>query len=127
MSTSRLTAAWIGALALAVLAAACSESSGPGPSPDLELDTIATGMDHPLYVTSPPGDRTRLFIVERSGAIRIIKNGVLQATPFLDITAEVSTGAEQGILGIAFPPDYATSKYFVVYYVNPSVQTVLSR
>lgn len=127
MSTSRLTGAWIGALALASLGAACGESSGPGPIPELALDTIATGMDHPLYVTSPPGDRTRLFVAERTGAIRIIKNGVLQPTPFLDITAEVSTGAEQGILGMAFPPDYATSKYFVVYYVNPSVQTVLSR
>lgn len=127
MSTSRLTGVGIGALALALLGAACGESSGPGPIPDLALDTIATGMDHPLYVTSPPGDRTRLFVAERTGAIRIIKNGVLQPTPFLDITAEVSTGAEQGILGMAFPPDYGTSKYFVVYYVNPSVQTVLSR
>lgn len=95
--------------------------------PELVLDTLATGMSHPLYVTSPPGDRSRLFVVERTGKIRIIKNGVLEATPFLDITARVSTGAEHGILGMAFPPDYATSKYFVVYYVNPAGETVLSR
>jgi glucose/arabinose dehydrogenase len=98
----------------------------PG-TPEFVLDTLATGMSHPLYVTTPPGDRGRLFVVERTGAIRIIKNGVLQATPFLDITARVSTGDEQGILGMAFPPDYATSKYFVVYYVNPAGETVLSR
>ena len=95
--------------------------------PVLELHTVATGMSHPLYVTSPPGDRSRLFVVERTGAIRIIKNGVLQPTAFLDITARVSTGSEQGILGMAFPPDYATSRYFVVYYVDPAGTTVLSR
>ena len=95
--------------------------------PVLELHAVATGMSHPLYVTSPPGDRSRLFVVERTGAIRIIKNGVLQATAFLDITARVSTGSEQGILGMAFPPDYATTKYFVVYYVDPAGNTVLSR
>ncbi len=98
----------------------------PG-DPELVLETVATGMSHPLYVTAPPGDRSRLFVVERTGAIRIIKNGVLEATPFLDIKARVSTGGEQGILGMAFPPDYATSRYFVVYYVNPAGETVLSR
>jgi hypothetical protein len=95
--------------------------------PDLALDTVATGMSHPLFVTSPPGDQARLFIVERTGQIRIIKNGILLATPFLDITAQLFSGPEQGILGLAFPPDYATSKYFVVYYVNPNAVTVLSR
>jgi hypothetical protein len=68
-----------------------------------------------------------LFVVERTGQIRIIKNGTLLATPFLDITAQLFSGPEQGILGLAFPPDYATSKYFVVYYVNPNAVTVLSR
>jgi glucose/arabinose dehydrogenase len=124
MTSSRLT---IVVLAVAFGAACGNEPGGPGVIPDIALDTVLTGLDHPLYVTTPPGDHNRLFIVERPGTIRIIKNGVLQATPFLDITAKVSTGAEQGILGMAFPPDYATSKYFVVYYVNPSVQTVLSR
>jgi glucose/arabinose dehydrogenase len=123
MNNSRL----IGALVVAWVVAACGKDVGPVVPPALALDTLATGMSNPLYVTAPPGDRTRLFVVERTGTIRIIKNGVVQTTPFLDITAEVSTGAEQGILGMAFPPDYATSKYFVVYYVNPSIETVLSR
>jgi len=116
---STLTVAWV--------VAACGKDVGPVVPPALALDTLATGMSSPLYVTAPPGDRTRLFIVERTGTIRIIKNGVLEATPFLDITARVSAGAEQGILGMAFPPDYATSRYFLVYYVNPSIETVLSR
>ncbi len=128
MTNLRRRGVWIGALAAAWLGAACgNEPGGPGAIPELVLDTVATGLSNPLYVTTPPGDRNRLFVVERTGTIRVFKNGVLQAKPFLDITAEVSTGAEQGILGMAFPPDYATSKYFVVYYVNPSVETVLSR
>ena len=117
----------IGILAIACVLAACGKDVGPVVPPALALDTIATGLSNPLFVTSPPGDQNRLFIAERTGTIRIMKNGVLEAKPFLDITSEVSTGAEQGILGMAFPPDYATSHYFVVYYVNPSVQTVLSR
>jgi len=80
-----------------VLGAACgNEPGGPGVIPDIALDTVLTGLDHPLYVTTPPGDHDRLFVVERPGTIRIIKNGVLEAKPFLDITAEVSTGAEHG-------------------------------
>jgi len=71
-----------------VLGAACgNEPGGPGLIPDIALDTVLTGLDHPLYVTPPPGDHNRLFVVERPGTIRIIKSGVLQATPFLDITA----------------------------------------
>ena len=108
--------------------AGCGDSpSGPPVLPDLVLDTVATGMSHPLFVTFAPGDRTRLFVVERTGQIRIIKNGNLLATPFLDITADVYSGSEQGILGMAFPPDYATSKFFVVYYVRPDSASMLSR
>lgn len=110
------------------LITACGDSpSAPPVLPDLTLDTVALGMSHPLFVTAPPGDRTRLFVVERTGQIRIIKNGTLLATPFLDITAELFSGSEQGILGLAFPPDYGTSRFFVVYYVNPDTLTVLSR
>jgi hypothetical protein len=43
--------------------------------PELALDTVAAGMSNPLFVTAPPGDRARLFVVERTGQIRIIKNG----------------------------------------------------
>jgi hypothetical protein len=124
MTNSWLTGA-LGVLACCLIAA-CGES-GPAVPPELALDTVATGLSNPLFVTTPPGDRARLFVVERTGTIRLFKNGILQAKPFLDITARVSTGAEQGILGMAFPPDYATSHYFVVFYVNPQVETSLSR
>jgi glucose/arabinose dehydrogenase len=122
----------IAAAGLALTAPAVIAGCGDGPSsplnvPDLALDTLLTGMSHPLFVSAPPGDRSRLFIVERTGTIRIFRSGALLATPFLDITPEVNTGSEQGLLGLAFPPDYASSRYFVVYYVDPALNTVLSR
>ena len=73
----------------------------------------------PLYVTSPPGDTHRIFIVEQDGKIRILKDGLLLTQPFLDIDSIVqSTGNEQGLLGLAFSPSYATDRYFFVYYTE---------
>jgi Glucose / Sorbosone dehydrogenase len=74
---------------------------------------------YPTFVTSPPGDASRLFVVERQGTIHVVDHGVKQATPFLDITGQVQTGyIEQGLLSIAFAPDYATSGRFFVFYTN---------
>ena len=120
-------ALWI--VACVALASGCGSDGPGGPPvvPPLGLDTVALGLDHPLFVTASPGDPTRLFVVERPGTIRIVKNGVLLAKPFLDITSKVSTGAEQGILGMAFAPDYATSRRFYLHYIDPGVHSVLAR
>ena len=67
----------------------------------------------PIHVASPPGDASRLFVVERGGAVRLVKDGVMQATPFL--TASVSTDGERGLLALAFAPDYATSGRLYTY------------
>jgi hypothetical protein len=117
-------------LVLPLLAlAGCGDGGGSSTPtvPTLGLDTVMTGLSLPLFVTAPPGDRARLFIVERTGQILIRKNGAVLPAPFLDISAEVSNGSEQGLLGMAFAPDYATSGTFVVYYVAPNTNTVLSR
>jgi glucose/arabinose dehydrogenase len=71
----------------------------------------------PVYLTAPSGD-SRLFIVEQAGRIRVVEDGQLLATPFLDITDSVSGGREQGLLSLAFHPDYATTGYFYVYYTD---------
>ncbi|TAJ02785.1 MAG: cadherin [Planctomycetota bacterium] len=78
---------------------------------------VTTGLSRPLWVGAPPGD-TRLFVVEQTTAdVRILKNGVLQATPFIDLTSKVNTGGnERGLLGFAFSPNYATDGYFFVQY-----------
>lgn len=127
MPTRHFKGAALCLLAVSWLSGACNGDSSSSPVPDLALDTIATGLSHPLFVTAPPGDRSRLFLVERTGQIRIVKNGTLLSSPFLDITSRVSNGSEQGILGMAFRPDYATTRTFMVYYMDPSLTSVLSR
>jgi glucose/arabinose dehydrogenase len=85
--------------------------------PSVALRSVGT-FDQPLYVTSPPGDASRLFVVEKTGRIRIVKNGSKLATPFLDISGLVSSGGEQGLLSMAFDPKYAANRRFYVYYTD---------
>jgi glucose/arabinose dehydrogenase len=75
-------------------------------------------FDAPVYVTSPPGDRRRLFVVEQGGRIRVLVHGRIRARPFLDISAKVRAGGEQGLLSMAFAPDYARSGRFYVDYTD---------
>jgi len=89
----------------------------PPPSGSPGLRPIATGLAFPVYLTSPPGD-SRLFVVEKGGTIRIIENGVVRPKPFLDISPKVATRPEQGLLSLAFAPDYATSGRFYVDYTD---------
>ena len=91
---------------------------GPPPAlPPLALQDVATGMSRPVFLTAPAGD-DRLFVIEQFSAIRVIEGGVVAPEPFLDLTEMVSTGNEQGILGLAFHPDYATNAKFYVYYTD---------
>src|SRR6476661_3458691 len=106
-------------------------SGGPPPEPPppdgpvpVALQEVA-GVVFPLYLTSPPGD-SRLFIVEKGGAIRIVKDGSLLPSPFLDLGSRVSGGAEQGLLGLAFDPAYATNGRFVVHYTDVSGNTTIA-
>jgi glucose/arabinose dehydrogenase len=72
----------------------------------------------PLYVTAPPGDRARQFVVEQGGRVMVIRRGRKLAAPFLDIRGQVTAGGEQGLLSIAFAPDYAESGRFYVYFTD---------
>jgi glucose/arabinose dehydrogenase len=124
MSISRLTtlAAVAGSLAIASFASA--------QIPAVKTKRIATGFNYPTYVTHAPGDTARLFVLEKRGIIKIIDlatNTVL-ATPFLNIDAAVTGGAsvndEQGLLGLAFHPNYDTNGYFFVYYTTATTNLV---
>ena len=75
-------------------------------------------FDAPLYVTAPPGDTRRIFVVEQGGTIRVVRAGKRVARPFLDLRAKVISGGEQGLLSIAFAPDYASSRRFYVNYTD---------
>lgn len=84
------------------------------------FDFVVDGLDHPLFATHVPGDSTRLFIVEKTGKIRIWNGATINATPFLDVSGLItnSAGEEQGLLGLAFDPDYANNGYFYIVYTN---------
>lgn len=85
----------------------------------LGMEEVAAGLTQPLFVTAPPGDQNRIFIVEQQGRIRISEGGTLLGTPFLDITGIVNSSAnEEGLLGLAFHPDYANNGFFYLNYTN---------
>ena len=84
-----------------------------------------------IYVTQPKQEKNRLFVVNQKGLIYIIKNEKTIKTPFLDISDRVhgslTPGSEEGLLGLAFHPDYADNGYFYVNYVNKNDSTIVSR
>ncbi|HWV22841.1 MAG TPA: PQQ-dependent sugar dehydrogenase [Thermomicrobiales bacterium] len=95
---------------------------------DLGLELVADGFAQPLFVTDAGDDSGRLFVVEKGGTIRIIDGDSAVETPFLDLTDRVlSDGYEQGLLGLAFAPDYASSGFFYVDYIDLNGNTVVSR
>ncbi|MBV7330230.1 PQQ-dependent sugar dehydrogenase [Chloroflexi bacterium TSY] len=99
------------------------------PAPTLDLRQVASGLSQPVDITH--GGDSRLFVAEKFGKIRLIKDGTLQATSFLDISGRVSAGpgnAETGLLGLAFHPNYRLNGYFYVNYtVGSPLRTRISR
>jgi len=107
-------------------AVVCDEPGGTIPA--LKLTEIATGLDLPIFVTSEPADANRLYVVEQTGAIRIIENGDLLGEPFLDVSDVIQApswaGDERGLLGLAFHPDYAQNGRFYIYYNRDPDNTI---
>ena len=89
--------------------------------PPLDAVLVAGGFNLPLFITAPPGDTSRLFIVERTGLIRIIdlKTRSVKPTPFLDLSGSIILGGEAGVLGLAFDPKHTRNGRFYVNYVGP--------
>jgi len=98
------------------LAPNCEASAGP--VPNLTLQLVASGLTRPLYVTQAPGDDARLFIMEKSGNVRVVLNGELQQTPFISVGNMLTDDGdrEQGLLGMAFHPDFATNGLFYLHF-----------
>src|SRR5262249_3430076 len=84
----------------------CSAGSPVSGTPALTSVRFASGFSSPLDLQTPPGDHARVFVVEQPGRIRIVKNGTVLGTPFLDIASRVSFGGERGLLGLAFHRRY---------------------
>jgi glucose/arabinose dehydrogenase len=91
----------------------------------LAKTVVASGLEQPVFLTAPAGD-TRLFIVDQPGVIRVVADGALQPTPFLDISGKVLFAGEQGLLGMAFHPNYATNGRLFVDYTNNGGDTVIA-
>jgi glucose/arabinose dehydrogenase len=137
-------------LALAILAGGCGDGSPavaqPNPVPpavaariadamgdcrptsgtDITLFEVARGLKKPVHALAPAGD-PRLFIVEQPGRIRILAEGAVLGTPFLDVTSRVTTrGSEQGLLGLAFHPNFAANGRFFIQYTDLKSRTVVA-
>ena len=83
---------------------------------DLQLSVVAQGLGPVTYVTSPPGDASRLLVAQQNGLINLIRDGAVESRPFLDLRDRVHADGEKGLLSLALAPDYATSRLLYVYY-----------
>jgi glucose/arabinose dehydrogenase len=101
----------------------CAAGSPVVGVPTLVAQQVASGLRQPLDLQSVTGDRERLYVVEQSGRIRVIRNGQLQATPFLDISGRISTGGERGLLGLAFHPRFSSNGRLFVNCTDPRGDT----
>ena len=97
------------------------------PFPTIQIQPVASGFASPVTVTNAGDGSGRLFIVEQFGRIQIFFNGTVLPTPFLDIHEVVSCCGEQGLLGLAFHPDYANNGFFYVYYTDVTGNIAFAR
>lgn len=98
----------------APLPAECAPS---GDLPRLRLTPIASDLTRPVFATAAPGDAERLYILEQPGRVRVLENGEVKDEPFLDLVERVtSEGNEQGLLGLAFHPEYASNGRLFLHY-----------
>jgi len=107
-----------------LLAAVAGATALDAPAVELSGERIATGLSAPVFAAAARDD-ARVFILEIGGKIRILENGAVLGTPFLDISDRVNLNGEAGLLGLAFPSDYAQKGTFYVYYTGSS-QTAAS-
>lgn len=91
------------------------------------VEVIGSGLDQPIFLASPPGDTSRIFIAERPGRIRVYQNGTLLTTPFLDVSARVSTSGERGFFSFAFHPQYAVNGWVFAHFTNLAGEIVVER
>ena len=104
------------ALTAALALSAVLAPAGAGDGPLLATEVVATGLVMPVGVASIPDD-PRLFVLEQNtGVVRIVRDGVVEPEPFLDVSADFVGGSERGLLGLAFHPNYGVNGRVFVYY-----------
>ena len=94
----------------------------------LTTELVASGLNEPTFLTSPPGDESRLFVLERTGVIKIIRTSdyALLSNPFLDISHLVTIEGTRAANGFAFHPEYATNGYFFIQYNDLQGEVILA-
>jgi glucose/arabinose dehydrogenase len=96
--------------------------------PAIQSVTYVGGLSSPVGMVQDPSDPAVQFVVQQSGLIRVIRNGALQGTNFLDLTSAIASGGERGLLGLAFPSDYArTGRFYVNFTRTGDGHTVIAR
>jgi glucose/arabinose dehydrogenase len=115
------------AAALCVVALASSSSSALGAESAFRRVVVGRGLEEPVQVTGPRSEPRRLYVVEQRGTIRVIENGKLRNGFFLDARRQITAGGEQGLLGLAFDPQYATNRLIYVNYTNTNGDTRVVR
>jgi glucose/arabinose dehydrogenase len=134
MKIARLTksSVCIAAVTLCVMCACGGSSSSTPAQPSsvkITLVSSISGFSSPVGIQTLNDGTRRLFVVEQGGTIRIVQNSAIVATPFLDIRSKVTSGGEEGLLGLAFHPNYVQNGRFFVHYdrtVNTQAQSVIA-
>jgi glucose/arabinose dehydrogenase len=124
-----LTLLACGDLQAKTAADSATRGSDGSPAPTvgtIHLEQVSGSFRSPVYVTSPPGD-ARLFVVEQAGRIKVVKDGRTLPEPFLDISSRVRSGGEQGLLSMAFHPEYRSNGWFYVNFTDRSGDTRVER
>jgi len=113
---------WLVPLAILVSAAALGQAQS-----DIRVTVYASGFASPVAIVQHPTRRTVQFVVEQPGRVRVVDNGNLVAADFLDLRGSITSSGEQGLLGLAFAPDYATSGRLYINFTNAQGHTVVAR
>jgi glucose/arabinose dehydrogenase len=98
-----------------------------GQAQTLRTTVYASGFNSPVAFVQDPADRAVQYVVEQGGRIRVLLNGVVSSTPFLDLTSAISTGGERGLLGLAFEPPATRTGRFYVNFTDTAGNTVVAR
>jgi glucose/arabinose dehydrogenase len=124
-----------GSIAILALVATVSLAAGCGSAREEEpaaesafrRAVVARGLDSPVHVVSTPSEPRRLYVVEQGGTIRVVEGGRLRSRLFLDVRSRITAGGEQGLLGLAFDPAYASNRLVYVNYTDTSGDTRVVR
>jgi glucose/arabinose dehydrogenase len=110
-----------------ISSAICALLLGAPAFAQLSTRVVASGLTTPLEFVQDPSDPSVQFIVEQAGRIRVLHNGVLQVDDYLNLSGSITSDGERGLLGLAFPNDYAASGRFFVNFTNLQGHTVVAR